>query len=314
MLDNYNPRSKQRVKQFLAETRADLLLTSTIENFGADGWVAARDCGIPSVHILRSYYPFCARGNAVRNGQNCVGQCTDCRILSDGRRRASSGVDGVIGISRYILDRHRQHGFFRSAVSEVIGEPIERMLFADVRRAVVPRRFGYLGVLSADKGLASLAEAWKRLSQLGCSLRIGGTGKKSYVLQAKAAFPPDVRFDGWVDSSYFLSQIDFLVVPSIWNEPFGRIVIEAFASGVPVIGSRIAGIAETIRNGFNGFTYNPGDTDDLERVLLKSQALNAEAYSKLSQGARVSVEAYDSRLIAAAHCTFYEKVIALRRA
>ena len=44
-----------------------------------------------------------------------------------------------------------------------------------------------------------------------------------------------------------LAYVHDLVAPSVWNEPFGGIVIEAFAQGVPVIGSRIGGIAELCR-------------------------------------------------------------------
>ena len=47
---------------------------------------------------------------------------------------------------------------------------------------------------------------------------------------------PDEFFDG----------IDILVVPSIWNEPFGRVTVEAYSHGVPVVGANTGGIPEVI--------------------------------------------------------------------
>jgi glycosyltransferase involved in cell wall biosynthesis len=308
VLENFNLRTRRRVREFIQETQPDLLLTSTIENFGADAWVAAREAGVPSVHMLRSYYAFCYRGNAVRDNVNCAGQCADCSLFSLGRKKASESVDGVLGISNYILDRHRSHGFFTNSASVVIPEPISKELFSTKGAPGRPLRFGYLGVISADKGLDSLARAWK--PDANRSLSIAGRGKEPYVTQLKKAFSPDVQFAGWVESSAYLNEIDFLIVPSIWNEPFGRIVIEAFAKGVPVIGSRIAGIAENVVDGRNGYSFEPGNSAELEQVIQRCSRLSLDEYRRLSEGARQDVEIYESDKIARDHVEFYQQVIA----
>jgi glycosyltransferase involved in cell wall biosynthesis len=309
LAENVNPRAEKNVADFLEKTAADILVTSTIENFGAAAWKAAHRANVPSAHILRSYYPFCFRGNAVRHGSNCTGQCASCNLLSFGRRPASNTVDGVVGISEYILQRHRQHGFFTASSAAVIPEPIARRFFRDRDDLGRPTRFGYLGVLSADKGLESLADAWRRSAPPGCSLSIAGRGKPAYVDALRTRFPADVEFRGWVDGSTYLSTIDYLVVPSIWNEPFGRIVIEAFAAGVPVLGSRIGGIAETVVDGRNGYTFTPNDTEDLANFLTFAAALPVSDYAELARGARRAVEPYESSAIAQRHLTFYEQLI-----
>jgi glycosyltransferase involved in cell wall biosynthesis len=314
LLDNVNPRARNRVSEFLHGIEPDLLLTSTIENFGAEAWVAAHQAGIPSVHILRSYYPFCYRGNAVRKTNNCSGQCLDCGLLSLGRRRASRHVSGIVGISRYILSRHERQGFFVSSSKVVIGEPISNRLFRQRSNFAKPYRFGYLGILSEDKGLESLAKAWNHAGLSGRSLSIAGKGKEDYVLRIKNIFGPDVSFEGWVDSSNYLSELDYLVVPSIWNEPFGRIVIEAFAKGVPVIGSRIGGIAETIVDGRNGYTFRPSVSDDLAELLVRCSQMPIEEYQELSRCARLDAEQFEAALIAKEHIEFYRKVILAKRA
>lgn len=308
--ENVNVYSTRRVASFLKLVEPDLLVTSTLENFGAGAWTAAHELKIPSVHVLRSYYPFCFRGSARRNGSNCEGQCLDCNLFSLGRKIASQHVNGVVGISDYILKRHQSHGFFKHAATVVIGEPIAKELFENKVNLLQPARFGYLGVLSSDKGLESLVQAWTQCELEGCSLTIAGQGKEPYVARIRALFPPEVKFSGWVESSEFLKEIDFLIVPSIWHEPFGRVVIEAFAKGVPVIGSRIGGIAETVVNGRNGFTYTPNDSNELARLLTQCSRMSKSEHQELSLGAFQDVFAYESNHIANAHLSFYKEVVA----
>ena len=312
--ENVNVVSTERVAAFLELVKPDVVVTSTLENFGSGAWNAAHEMRIPSIHVLRSYYPFCFRGSARRNGENCVGQCNDCNLFSFGRRIASQHVNGVVGISDYILTRHQSQGFFKSALSSVIGEPISGELIVAKSDPARPTRFGYLGVLSSDKGLESLATAWKISGLANCSLAIAGQGKEVYVSHIRSLFPPDVELCGWIDSAEFLRDIDFLIVPSIWHEPFGRVVIEAFAKGVPVIGSRIGGIAETVVDGRNGFTYTPNDSEELAGLLIRCAGLTQSGYTELSSGASRDVLEYESSRIAAAHLSFYEDVVNAFRA
>jgi len=57
------------------------------------------------------------------------------------------------------------------------------------------------------------------------------------------------------------------VVPSIWYEVFGMIILESFMNSTPVIASRIGGIPEVVRDGYNGFLFKPGSVNGLRRIL-----------------------------------------------
>jgi glycosyltransferase involved in cell wall biosynthesis len=74
-------------------------------------------------------------------------------------------------------------------------------------------------------------------------------------------------FEGWVAPTNIFDQIDILVVPSIWREPFGRVCIEGFAAGVPVLASNIGGLATIVKDNRNGFLFSLGDTDHLAKIL-----------------------------------------------
>jgi glycosyltransferase involved in cell wall biosynthesis len=307
--ENINPRARKSVTEFIDDYKPDVLVTSTIENFGGEAWAAAHQAGVPSVHLLRSYWPFCVKGSAVKNGRNCDGRCLDCAVFTWGRRKDSQLVPGVIGISDYILKRHLQQGLFSHADTVIIPEPMEEEFFISAPRSGHQKRFAYLGVISPDKGLETLLAAWNKASLPNASLSIAGKGNEAYVDNLKKSFGSDVSFKGWVESTRYLDEIDFLIVPSVWNEPFGRIVIEAFARAVPVIGSNIAGIGENVRDAVSGYVFPPGDSDHLAATLKKSAQLSPQQYAALSERALTGVTAYASIPIARAHINFYEKII-----
>jgi len=81
-----------------------------------------------------------------------------------------------------------------------------------------------------------------------------------------------------------------LVVPSIWYETFGLVVAEAFASGLPVIASRIGALAELVREGETGLLFKPGDAADLVRVLAWAQA-HPQEMARMGRQARLDYEA-----------------------
>jgi glycosyltransferase involved in cell wall biosynthesis len=307
--ENTNALARERVSEFITDYKPEVLITSTIENFGGEAWAAAHERGVPSVHLLRSYWPFCLKGSAVKNGKNCDGRCLDCALFTWGRRKASQVVPGLIGISKYILKRHLEQGLFSRADTVVIPEPMEEEYFAANSRSGHAKRFGYLGVISPDKGLETLVAAWAEANRPDARLFIAGKGNEDYINTLKQEFGPRVVFKGWVESTKYLDEIDFLIVPSIWNEPFGRIVIEAFSRGVPVIGSNIAGIGENAHDGSNGYAFPPGDSDALAAVIQKCADLSNAQYAGLSSQALRDVTAYASVPIARAHINFYEEVI-----
>ncbi|MFA5369339.1 MAG: glycosyltransferase [Candidatus Omnitrophota bacterium] len=99
-----------------------------------------------------------------------------------------------------------------------------------------------------------------------------------------------VEFTGDCDNvAQRLKDIDLLVVPSAGEETFGRVIIEAQASGVPVIASRIGGIVDIIKENNNGILVNPRDYSGLADAMLnviKDKGLQR----RLSDNARAYVE------------------------
>jgi glycosyltransferase involved in cell wall biosynthesis len=78
---------------------------------------------------------------------------------------------------------------------------------------------------------------------------------------------PRIIFEGTAESAAVLSDIEILVVPSLWMETGPLVVLEAFAAGVAVIGSNLGGIAEKVRHGIDGWLVSPGDARQLAQVI-----------------------------------------------
>lgn len=133
----------------------------------------------------------------------------------------------------------------------------------------------YVGRLIAEKGLAHLISACAGIPAV--KLHIAGTGNMENVLNGLIKhfkLEERVKFYGHVEKKAvpdFLAGVDCLVLPSIttelWKEQFGRVIIEAFAAGVPVIGSDSGAIPEVIGNA--GLIFKECNTQDLADKIKK---------------------------------------------
>jgi glycosyltransferase involved in cell wall biosynthesis len=148
-------------------------------------------------------------------------------------------------------------------------------------------RIGYIGSLVWHKGLHVLIDAVRALPASACEVTIFGDPRVSpdYAaeLRAAAAGLP-ITFAGPFDpdqAAEAYAAVDVVVVPSIWLENSPLVIHEAYQSGRPVVGSRIGGIAELVRDGWNGFLVEPGSSlalaGALRRLIAEPECLQVFA-------------------------------------
>ncbi len=129
----------------------------------------------------------------------------------------------------------------------------------------------YLGRCVEDKGVHVLLEAWRKLGlspDEGRLVVVGPVWPPAYGERLRRLASPSCTFLPMrADVVTPLHAADVTVVPSIWNEPFGRVVIEAMATGCPVIASRTGGIPEILTGRFSSFLVERGDPDALAERL-----------------------------------------------
>jgi len=133
--------------------------------------------------------------------------------------------------------------------------------------------FCYAGSFNPHKGTHVLVEAFKRLNPSNALLKIYGSGPdESYVksLTSMAATNSNIEFCGVFPESQtgeVLSNVDVVVVPSLCYENYPMTLHEALACNIPVIATNLGGMAEKIKDGFNGFLFKMGDSRHLQTVL-----------------------------------------------
>jgi glycosyltransferase involved in cell wall biosynthesis len=165
--------------------------------------------------------------------------------------------------------------------------------------------FLFFGRLSREKGIATLVRA---AAQARVPLRIAGTGPQSDELRALAAASgAQVEFLGHLGGQALRDAIRAaraIVLPSEWYENAPMSVLEAYASGKPVLGAAIGGIPELVRPGETGEVFASADVEALTAALAGFAALPAARVAELGRNARRWVEAdftaerYRERLLA----------------
>ncbi len=154
-----------------------------------------------------------------------------------------------------------------------------------------PRAGGlFVGRLDAESGTGTLLEALDLYP--GARVEVIGAGPEEPRLRAH----PRVRLLGRVGPAEVQERMRaaaYLVMPSLAYEATPRPLIEAFASGLPVLASRLGALAELIEPGRNGLLFDPGSARDLARRLAWAEAF-PEKMRQMGECARAD---YESRFI-----------------
>jgi len=200
-----------------------------------------------------------------------------------------------------------QRAIMRSLSLKVLGLP-------DIKAF----RIGYIGRLSEGKGFHDLLEAFAilRRRNIYAELLVAGNFvDAAYRSRIEAAVQEEclrhtVRFFGYQEDLQPLYEtLDVLVVPSK-NEPFGRVVIEAAAHGVPCIATNSGGIPEIIDSGMTGLLYEPGDVYALAGMLEELMSAFWKLETIRQNALRMVYERFNIETQIRMLCECYQSVIA----
>lgn len=139
------------------------------------------------------------------------------------------------------------------------------------------------GRLDQEKGFDVLLQAFAKVkaSNVSIKLTIVGSGPLLNILTAlvkELRINDDVLFIPKVPNSKlstYYNQADIIVFPSVYQEPLGRVALEAGLSGKPIVASRVGGIPEIVDDTKAGFLYEATNVDDLTKKLLTLTMDNA---------------------------------------
>lgn len=294
LIDTYNIFIKSKITKILEIEKPDVAHTNILSSFSCYIWKLLKKKHIPIIHTSRDYYLICPKYLMFKKNQICKKQCFDCKILSIPKKNASSYVDGFVGISQYIVNKHINMGYFKNAsIVKYIYNPV--VLNKTINNNVMQNDrliIGFVGQLFQGKGIEFLLEKFYNYKNNdNFQLNIYGKFKnKSYANKIKNKyFKKNIHFCGFKKQKDIYSNINLVIIPSLWEEPFCRIIIEAYSYGIPVLASNRGAIPEIVIDGKTGFIFNPDLQNDFENKLnillkksyfLKEMGKNCYDYSK----------------------------------
>jgi glycosyltransferase involved in cell wall biosynthesis len=258
---------------------------------------AASSEGAAVVMTLHNYRLLCLPATFIRDGricEDCLGRtpwpgvvhaCYRDSTLGSAALAASLSLHNAFHTFDRVTKYLAVSDFVRRKYVEA-GWPDDRIevksnfAWKSPRREGPGRYFLYLGRLSPEKGVATLLSAWRRSS---ARLLVVGDGPAAGALKADP--PPNVEFRPTVlpaEVPALIREARALLLPSVCYEAQPRVILEAYAAGVPVLASDLGALPEAVPPD-SGLLAPPGDadawSDAVERVLDDPES------ERLGQGA-----------------------------
>lgn len=277
--------------------------------------------GIKVVWTLHDYKLLCPRYDCLRDGKEICELCfngdkTPCKtykcmkgsVLASwigykeavmwSRRRLEDCTDVFVCPSLFMADKMVQGGFRKEKMRTLCNFiDVEKCRKTDYDKADY---YCFVGRLSHEKGVRTLIEAANRLPY---KLKIIGGGPLEDELKAVGGKQIEfVGFKQWDDIKELVGRARFSVIPSEWYENNPLSVIEAQCLGTSVLGARIGGIPELIKEGETGMTFESRNADDLAKKIeiMWQSGFDYEKMAKASQS-KYNSESYYEEIMKVYH-------------
>ncbi|WP_199169821.1 glycosyltransferase [Rhodopirellula bahusiensis] len=291
---------------------------------------AAHDAGAATVLTLHNSRILCAKAVCFRDGQPCT-DCVSATFATPAIRHAcfhdSRLASGVVAVKNWL---HRSRKTYQRSLNLAIaptqfvktrfeesGHPMPPIVvkphFVESELPLGEGEGGYalfVGRLSEEKGLKVLLDAWERLTQ-PIPLKIIGDGPLKHLLDQPRE---NVEYLGRLEQDAVyqtMADAAMLILPSHCAESFGRVVVEAFACGTPVVCANQGGQAELVHPAV-GALFQSGDASELASVVDRFVEY-AEETIAMRDAAR---EEYESKYTAAINheqlLQIYERALVAR--
>lgn len=298
-----NPFSILRVRREIAALRPDVILLHNIMPVGSAGlYLYLSLCGVPVVHYIHNFRPFSVNGYCWGDGrlmpegldgnflpEVMAGSWQESRLKTAWYAILIQLLHGLgvycrmagwIAISEFMKDAFMDGGIDGKKIGVIphswaprgedtpSAEPI-----ADAEEPV----FLFLGRLSEEKGIPVLLEAWRMHLQAGGGgrLMIAGGGPLEQEIREACEVLRGAEFLGFKSGNAkteLLRKCTALVVPSVWWEPLGLVLYEAYEHSKPVLAARSGGIVEHVEHGITGWLHTPGDAMQLAEQIGQAAA------------------------------------------
>jgi len=302
----WSVKSYRIVKKLIKENKIEIM---HVQNFhpvlSPSVYYAAKSLGVPVIQSIRNYRIICPSALLFRENDlcyKCVGKSIPYHGLVYRCYRKSFAASAVVvvmlAIHNYLNTWNRKVDIYLS-VSEFVKQVMVEggienekilvkpnfLLTESVIKEEHEHYFVFVGRLTLEKGIKTLCNAWKILGT-DIPLKVIGEGveevevfklkSEGYQVELLGKLPNKATLD-------IISKAKAVIVPSLWNEPFGRVVIEAYAFGIPVIASNIGGMSELVENNKTGLLFEASNSVDLANKI--TQLINCSNFLEIKRNA-----------------------------
>jgi glycosyltransferase involved in cell wall biosynthesis len=302
----YAPTAIEDFSQTLARFRPDVVHTHQLYPL-ISPWIlrCCTSAGVPVVHTCYDFRLTCPIATHFVKGAvcyRCAGGKEYWAVVNNCRNHLAESLGYALrnGVARHFRLFADHVGQF-IVLSEFGRQWLIRWLGVDpgriaVQPCVIPlppsatdpaqgRYIAYAGRFAPEKGVELVIEAARRT---GLPVRLAGNEPAHPAI--RQGDPVEcVLTSSPGDLAGFYRGARFLVVPSLWQEPFGVVAAEAMSHGVPVLAARIGGLTDPVSDGVTGLLFEPGNIDQLARAMRRLWD-DPALCCKLGAAARLRVE------------------------
>ena len=289
----YSAAARRALARVIASERPDVVhVHNFFPSLSPSIYDACADARVPVVQTLHNYRTICPGALLMRDQKVCelcvtgspyqavrygcyrdskLGSLAVAHMVATHRRKGtwSRKIQRVIALTEFAKAKYSEAGFDPSRIAvkpNFMADPIDGDALGAHDEGAL-----FVGRISREKGVEIAVEAWR---QQGLPLRIAGDGPLFEQLRS-AVLPSTVELLGRQTKEQVfeaMKRAQFLVMPSVWYEGFPMVIVEAFAHGLPVVCSRLGGMAEVVEDGVTGLHFEPGDAADLADKVAQLSA------------------------------------------
>ena len=281
----WSQQTQKRLRALIQKARPNIChFHNTFLRISPAAYYICQESGVPVVQTLHNYRLICPGALLMRDGQvceDCLGKIIPWPSVAHGCWRGRSQtavVTTMIVVHRFLktwthrVDRYIALTEFARQKFIQGGLPAEKIVvkpnfvYPDPKKGSHQGNYAlFVGRLSTEKGVHTLLAAWRKLRMIPLWLVGGGMlesdlqeriEQEQLRVSIMGRQPRDRVFD-------LMQNARFLVFPSESYEGFPLTLVESFATGLPVIASRLGAMAEVVEHGRTGLLFEPGNAEDL---------------------------------------------------
>lgn len=271
--------NKKKLKSILEKEAPDIVHVNNIYGISSVIWTVAHEINIPIIQTLRDYFIMCPKSTLIKSdNKKCTKVNNYCYIYRKIYKYMSKKIDYITAPSQHTLNKFIDEKYFVNIKSKCVYNAIDfdkdkiyKLYSEKINKNRKIIRFIYLGALVEHKGVKELIGAFNKISEnADIELHIAGKGDLEEYVKNFSKINKKIIYHGFLkgrDLEELLYKVDILIAPSKWEEPFGRIVLDAYKNAMPVIVSKNGGLKEIVQDKITGVVLDKVDEYEISNAI-----------------------------------------------